>query len=79
MQLLALLIKVRIPTAFLSLKNLSNPLRERLFSFRDLRGMNIVFPRDLLDRFLPFECFQRHSRLPCCFVSSSFRFHFFIP
>jgi hypothetical protein len=28
---------------------------------------------------LPFECFQRHSRLPCCFVSSSFRFHFFIP
>jgi hypothetical protein len=39
--------------------------------------MNLILGGDLLDGFLPFQRFQRHSGFECRFVSSAFGFHFY--
>lgn len=76
MQLFALLVKIRAPHGFPSLKGLSYTLHERPFPFPHLRGMNVVLRCDLLRGFLSLERFQRHSGFECCVVSSAFGFHF---
>ena len=75
MQPLALPLKLfaHIPLPFL--EGRSQTLQERSFPFRDLRGMNLIFPRNLLGGFLCFERFQPHPGFEGCVVFSAFGFH----
>ena len=76
MESLPFLFKILFPSAFAAFEHAGDIFRQHFLPLRDLRGMNIVFLRDLVDRFLFLHGLKGHSRLEGAIVSSAFGFHF---
>lgn len=76
MQPLAFLFKIRLPRAFAVFEHAGDIFRQHLLPLRDLRGMNIVILRNLVNRFLFLHGLKGHPRLEGAIVSSAFSFHF---
>ena len=76
MESLPFLFKIINLSTFTAFKHAGDIFRKHFLPLCDLRGMNIVILRDLVDRFLFLHGLKGHSHLEGAIVSSAFGFYF---
>ena len=76
MQSRAFPFKILLPSACAAFKYSGDIFCQGLLPVRDLRGMNVVLLRDLVDCFSFFHGLYGHPRLEGAIMSSALGFHF---